>query len=295
MTDGADVRRLELALALSALAMAAGGAIVMLDAIRFHAATFVPALRAGDLQPEAVATLAVAAVSVAAVAITAATAVRHALAQRALVRRLSPAGACCVDGRELVVVAGSAPAAFCAGLLRPRIYVSAGTLRMLDGEQMRAVVAHEGHHADRRDPLRLLAATVVTSSLRAVPRLGGLGRRHAILAELAADTAAVRSLGGPRALAAALLAFDERGDVAAGVAPERVNHLLGDAATVRVPRAYLGFATVGLAALVSLAVLVAVLPTHPELPLGPAPLCMLAVSVCTGPVLLASCRRRRER
>ena len=295
MTDGGDLRRLELALALSVLAMAAGAAIVMLDAIRFHAATFVPALRSGELHAEAVATLALAAVSVAAIAVTVATAVRQALAQRTLVQRLSRVGAHVVDGREVVVVAGAAPAAFCAGLVRPRIYVSAGTLRMLDGEQLRAVVAHEGHHADRRDPLRLLAATVVTAPLRAVPRLGALGRRHAILAELAADTAAVRSLGSPRALAAALLAFDERADVAAGVAPERVSHLLGDSATVRLPRVYVGVAAVGLTALVSLAVLLALLPTHPELPLGPAPLCMVAVSVCTSPVLLATRWHRRER
>jgi Zn-dependent protease with chaperone function len=295
VTDGGDVRRLELALALSVLAMAAGAAIVMLDAIRFHAATFDPALRSGELHAEAVATLALAAVSAAAIAVTVATAVRQALAQRTLVQRLSRVGAHVVDGREVVVVAGAAPAAFCAGLVRPRIYVSAGTLRMLDGEQLRAVVAHEGHHADRRDPLRLLAATVVTAPLRAVPRLGALGRRHAILAELAADTAAVRSLGSPRALAAALLAFDERADVAAGVAPERVSHLLGDSATVRLPRVYVGVAAVGLTALVSLAVLLALLPTHPELPLGPAPLCMVAVSVCTSPVLLATRWRRRER
>ncbi len=48
--------------------------------------------------------------------------------------------------------------AFCAGLLRPRVYITSGALAVLDGQGLNAVLAHERRHASRRDPLRLARA-----------------------------------------------------------------------------------------------------------------------------------------
>lgn len=47
-----------------------------------------------------------------------------------------------------------APALFCAGVRRPRIYVSRGAVGLLDPEELRAAVAHEAAHLERRDPER---------------------------------------------------------------------------------------------------------------------------------------------
>ena len=44
--------------------------------------------------------------------------------------------------------------AWCAGLLRPQVYLSSGLLTSLSAEQLRIIVAHEQTHAIRRDNLR---------------------------------------------------------------------------------------------------------------------------------------------
>jgi hypothetical protein len=133
-----------------------------------------------------------------------------------------------LHGRRVYVVPGTQATAFCVGLLRPRIVVSSAAVARLDPDALRAVIAHEAHHAARRDPLRLLAARAVGSAFAP-----GLSRREQALAELAADAACVRKVGGAP-LAAALLAF-HAGD--AGIAPERVDRLAGRAPLADVPRA----------------------------------------------------------
>ncbi len=46
------------------------------------------------------------------------------------------------------------PALFCAGVRRPSIYVSRGAIALLDPEELRAALAHEAAHLERRDPER---------------------------------------------------------------------------------------------------------------------------------------------
>jgi len=292
VTDAERIRRLELVVALLGLTAAVAAVVVMLDAIRFHAAALLLALsrlRFGDVHFEGIAMLALAGVSATAVGFAVYTAGRQVIAQRGFVRRLDCVATTMVDGREVVVVRGAGYAAFCAGLLRPRIYISQRTLERLSAEELRAVIAHEGHHADRLDPLRLLAGRALTSSLRVIPAVGGLGRRQAVLAELAADAAAVRSLGGPGPLASAFLVFDED----AAVAPERVDHLLGEATPDRFPPILLALAALALGALVTVALLLVVVPSHPEMPISSLPVCVLAVSIVASPAWLATRRVKR--
>jgi len=75
-------------------------------------------------------------------------------------------------------------AAFCAGLLRPRVYVTSQVVRDLDAEELVAVIAHETHHAHRRDPLRLFVVRSLADTMFFLPA------RYADLAELDADQAA---------------------------------------------------------------------------------------------------------
>jgi hypothetical protein len=183
-------------------------------------------------------------------------------AHRRLAAELPVAGTRTVAGREVRVVPGAAPRAFCTGLVHPRVYVSEGALATLGAAQLAAVVAHEGHHADRRDPLRILIARAIGDaySLRALPR------REQALAELSADAAAVRN-GGTASLASALLAFPD------GVAPERVDRLagarpVGEVSTPMVVAAAVVIAGLGLALAAAL-----LIPGHPTfcLPLASAP------------------------
>lgn len=182
---------------------------------------------------------------------------RHLHARAQLMRRLRPVDELPVDGVSVLLVEDPRPQAFCAGFLRPRVYLSTGALEQLDDAELRAVVAHERHHQARRDPLRIGAVEVLADALFFAPVLSRLRERYGALAELAADEAAVRRSGGDSApLASALLSFGQREDpsVVVGIAPERVDHLLGRAPRWQLPISLIAAALAGIGAIVLLAV-----------------------------------------
>lgn len=73
------------------------------------------------------------------------------------------------------------PLAWCAGLWRPRVFVSSALLHALSKEELEVVLAHEHHHARRRDNLRQLLAHWSTVCW---PR----ALRRALLADLSRHT-----------------------------------------------------------------------------------------------------------
>lgn len=109
-------------------------------------------------------------------------------------------------------------AAFVLGLVRPRVYASAG-LVLGDAEVLGAVLAHERAHARRRDPLvRLLVSVVAAFHLPFLAR--AIERQVALSQELAADAEAARELGDPLRVADALLVLArERTTAGLGLAP----------------------------------------------------------------------------
>ena len=190
------------------------------------------------------------------VARTVAGAVREVLASQRLHRRLLGHQRRELD--DVLVIADERPRAFCAGLLKPRVYISTGALALLDELALRAVLAHERHHARRRDPLRLATSRVIAGALFCVPGIRDLVRRQCSLVELGADESAMNA--GPdhrSALARAMLSFSERshsGDPT-GIDPERVEHLLGEAPSWRFPFLVCLFAGSVLALLAAVGVL----------------------------------------
>lgn len=175
------------------------------------------------------------------------------------------------------------PQAFCAGLLRPRIYLSDATLELLDPGELEAVLAHEAHHARYRDPLRILFARVLRDALFFLPVLRRLSERYAALAELAADAAALRrSDNNPRPLASAPLVFHQAASPAVvGIVPERVDHLLGKRTCWELPLALLAWALVVVVAIVIVALRTAQATRQMtvNLPLVASELCMVAMAV----------------
>ncbi|MEV1285846.1 M48 family metalloprotease [Micromonospora sp. NPDC049679] len=97
-------------------------------------------------------------------------------------------------------------AAYCLPGVRPQVVVSAGTLSLLDGAELAAVLSHERAHADERHDLVLLPFTALC---RALPRAAWVHtayERVALLVEMRADDRA-RRLHADAPLAAALLRF----------------------------------------------------------------------------------------
>lgn len=241
--------------------------------------------------PAALLTLGVAALAAVSLVLGLRSAVRQVTASRRYLAALPLAAEQVrIHGEPCWVIDSSSPTAFCAGNLRPRIYLSRGTLERLDAEELRAVVAHELHHARRRDPLRLLAARALAEALFFIPLLRRIAERYEAIGELAADEAAVRYLERRGPLASALLKLGEAGPIAApvvAIAPERVDHLLGDpdAGRWRLPPSLAGRSVLALVVLgILLALSWQVEPT-PQLPVLLAAGCMAAM--VGGPLALA--------
>jgi len=160
---------------------------------------------------------------------------RQIRAHRRLVRALPVAGAL-PDHPSVSVIEAAAPMAFCAGWLRPRVYVSTAALEALSGDELRAVLAHEQHHRAVRDPLRLAVSRVLSQALFFLPVLRPLHDRYGDVAELTADAAALDATGGATApLASAMLAFGATDSGVVGISPDRVDSLLGHRSAWQLP------------------------------------------------------------
>jgi Zn-dependent protease with chaperone function len=103
-----------------------------------------------------------------------------------------------------------APAVYCLPCGRYRIVMSAGALRVLSAEQVRAVLAHERAHLRSRHHLVLALATALGRAFPRVPLLARAASEVAGLAEMAADDAAARRHGRDD-LAAALVVLARAG------------------------------------------------------------------------------------
>jgi Zn-dependent protease with chaperone function len=229
-------------------------------------------------------------------AIVAAT--KHAVAARRFDRTLA-ARVVATRGRALVFE-DSRPQAFCAGLLRPRVYVSTATVAVLDPEALAAVLEHEQHHARRRDPLRLAAGRVMSRSLFFVPGLDALVRGAASLSELSADEAACGAAPANRgALARAMLAFDGLSEdtPTAGIDSARVDHLLGHGPEWPFPLALIALGVASIAVLGAVALLAGRVATGSatlELPFLSRQPCVLVLSVIPAALALGGARYGRR-
>ena len=293
------------ALSLGALATATALALTSVDlhvpdpeavaaACRFAFGPFI------DLPALAVTTLV--AINLATLYLGARSVARQCLDGRRFVSRLRIVEPLEMDGECVILIEDERPQAFCAGLVHPRVYLSTGGLIALGDDELRAVLAHERHHQRRRDPLRLLLVRVLGDALFFMPVLRRLRQRYAILAELAADEAAIAAVGSRSALASALLTFGERpgSQVVVGIAPERVDHLLGERPRWEVPISLFAGAALTLGGLGAIGAAAASSSgaTGMSLPFVLAQLCTVAMTALPAIVgaglLIASTRRLRR-
>jgi bla regulator protein blaR1 len=200
----------------------------------------------------AVVLLALAALGAAVLLVAVRAAWRQVSGHRRMLRAL-PSARALADHPAVLVVDHAVPLAFCAGWLRPRVYVSTGVLARLSDRELQAVLAHEHHHGALRDPLRLAVSRVLSQALFFLPVLRSLHAAYADAAELTADAAALEAVDGATApLASAMLAVGATdGGAVTGISAERVDALLGRPVTWQLPRILL------VAGLLTIAVFVA--------------------------------------
>lgn len=76
---------------------------------------------------------------------------------------------------------------FCAGLLRPKIYLSNNFVENLDQSELEAVVLHEQHHVMSFDPLRYYTVKTINNIFFFIPLFAYLSGKFYTSAEIAAD------------------------------------------------------------------------------------------------------------
>lgn len=286
MSRARTVAWLYAAIATAALATVAASLVVSLGRVDYSGANvdgLLSACRswvlpAGDVASVAVLLLGI--VGTAILMMVARSAARQARATQRFVGRLVVVGRLPGDP-SVLIVDDAAPRAFCVGLLRPQIFISSSAVALLSDQERAAVLAHEAHHVRCRDPLRLLLIRALAEGFVVLPALRRLADRYAALAELAADEAAERIPRGSKALGSALLAFHAHPDPAVvGIAPERVDRLLGGQARWGLPG--LGLAGAAVTLPVTWAVTVRLSQVaHASVPLPEllSQACMLAMAV----------------
>jgi hypothetical protein len=173
--------------------------------------------------------------------------------------------------------------AFCAGLLRPHIYLSTPALAALTQPELAAVVAHERHHQLAHDPLRSLLGRLLARGLFFLPALGRLQRAAELRAEIDADALALHASGGHgQPLAAAMLNMSAgRDGSSSGISPERLDHLLGQPGATPLPLGLIGLALVtvtGMVAVLWQALHVATISATFGLPLVSRQPCVLVLA-----------------
>jgi len=133
----------------------------------------------------------------------------------------------------LVCVEGRSPVAFCAGGLRPAVYISEGLAHALADAELRAVLLHEKDHLRQREPLRRAVRRAATWGFFYIPLLRWWATYQAERSELRADRLALSRVA-PQVLARALLRTDwatpslHAASAFAGAAEARVAQILGD-------------------------------------------------------------------
>jgi Zn-dependent protease with chaperone function len=101
------------------------------------------------------------------------------------------------------------PFSFTYGLRSPRVAISRGLAENLDLEQIAAVLLHERYHVGNHDTLKMVVARAAAVAFFFLPALPHLRSRYLAGRELAADRAALDTVG-TRTLAGALYQVLER-------------------------------------------------------------------------------------
>ena len=132
-------------------------------------------------------------------------------------------------GVTLHVTPARRPAAFCFGLLRPRVVVTSGLLERLSADETAAVFWHEVEHVRTREPLKCLLARLAANTFFWIPLLRDLLDRFLLIKEIVADQRAIARTNAS-ALAGALYEVSS--------APTQAAVGAGDFASARIDRLF---------------------------------------------------------
>ncbi len=102
-----------------------------------------------------------------------------------------------VNHREIIAIT--------MGFMRPKIILSTGLLRMLDEDEVEAVMLHERFHQSNHDPLKILLMYMCTNILWYIPILKWSYVQYKVSRELMADLYSIAITGSAEGIGSALL------------------------------------------------------------------------------------------
>jgi len=131
------------------------------------------------------------------------------------------------------------PVVFCYGLIRPRICISSGLIKILKNDELQAVLLHENQHRSSNDPLKLFIIKFFQNIFFFLPGLKTIINKYLTFSELAADEQATNNFTDRPKLARAIFKItqaEEQNTIRTGLATsfftstieERVNKLADD-------------------------------------------------------------------
>lgn len=88
---------------------------------------------------------------------------------------------------KIVMYKSAQPAAFCLGIVRPKIYISSDMIKLLNENEMEAVILHEMYHLNYKNNLMLFIFNIFSYILFFFPFIKDLKRQYEIHEEIQAD------------------------------------------------------------------------------------------------------------
>jgi len=107
--------------------------------------------------------------------------------------------------KNIRIFASGKPECFCAGFLKPQIYISTAAAGALSDNELAAVLAHEQYHQQAKHPLTGALVHAVASALWFLPIVRDFEKRWLAAKEVAADAAAQNGRDGKISLVSALV------------------------------------------------------------------------------------------
>lgn len=145
-----------------------------------------------------------------------------------------------LDQSRIIEINDEKPTVFCFGLIRPKICVGSGLVKIMSQDELEAVLLHEQHHMTSREPVKLFMIKYWQNIFGWLPGIKTLINKYVAFSELAADEQATSNFTDKLKLARALFkiaAAEENQFLRVGLAlsffssviAERVNKLSDDA------------------------------------------------------------------
>ena len=114
---------------------------------------------------------------------------------------------------KVKIIFNKKPLAFCLGFFQPKIYLSTGLIKLMNGPELEAIILHEKYHLLKKDNMFLIAANLIKQLFLPFPILADLLDNLIKIKEIKADHYGIILLGRKQPIVSAfkkLLNFDNK-------------------------------------------------------------------------------------